>query len=271
MKITVTKNSKSNVFNPFIGEYDAYVSYDEDSVKNVLERDSLTYSENLDFEKLSTLINFSWDGEVYFFPHNISKKIEGKLSKWFLDSQNHEEVVSLEDTQGVFNFILVKRVERGLYVIDTQRDMNSTFPNFIDELDFSDDDYEFHSDCHMIDNIYLGRNDLSRDITTFKNWYKDGVINESFFFHGEDLEEVLESEGKINILTRNPELLSMIAHVSDQLDITANSTQNDFKSTWYDNTISENELKELVKGHSNVVHIKEGVVKILKNYEDNNE
>lgn len=271
MKITVEKNIKSNVFIPFIGVYDSYISYDEDWVKSVLERNDLSYSETLDFEKLSNLINFSWDGEVYFFPDIISKKVEDSLKKWFLNSQHHDELVSLEDTQGVFNFLLVKKVQRGLYIIDTQRDMNSTFPNFIDELCLNQDEYEFHSDCHLIDNIVLGRNDISRDIITFRNWYIDGIINESFFFHSSDLEEIIDINVKINIITKNNELLNILSNVSELLNISINSQENNVDYIWYDNSISENEISQLMTNHNSVLSIRDGIIEILKEYEDNNE
>lgn len=60
MKIVVQKKFHSNVYKPFIGEYDAYIAYDENIVKDILERCDIIYSENMSFDKFSQLINCSW-------------------------------------------------------------------------------------------------------------------------------------------------------------------------------------------------------------------
>lgn len=268
MKTIIQNNINSDFYKPFIGAYNVYISYDENSVKDALDRVNFSYSENMNCESFFNLINFSWDGDVYFFPNSISNKIEEQLNQWFLNSTNHKKMVSLEDTLGVFNFLMLRKTNRGLYIIDTQRDLNSTFSTFIKDIGLNNDEYEFYTDSHLIDNIKIGRNDLLEDIKIFKQWYIDGIIDESFFFYSDDLEEVLNTKKTINIITKNKNLLSILENIDDDLPIKTNSSKKNIANTWYDDSLSDSEIAKLKNNNKNVLLLKDGIINFLNNYEN---
>jgi len=162
---------------PFTPTYDrVYVSVEADSF---LENNDFTLSEK-NIKKLFSVINHSWDGDVYWF--SDKKAVLESLDVWFQKAENHPSV----DDLGISNLFLIKETPGGLCLIDTQLDMSSNIDCFLEALEEKNPgiSYEHYSDSHLIDNMKLGRDSQQNEFDTLYLLYKEKVIDASYFLKG---------------------------------------------------------------------------------------
>lgn len=182
--LIIEKPLKINTFKPFTPDFDqVMISYEEDildyyDVKPTKSNISAFFNEAL---------NFSWDGEIYWFAQKDKESVLKILSQWFNDPENHTE-----SDEGISSCILIKHTPNGIAIINTQYDtLGSDFDNFGQYLKAKEPeiDYLYYSDSHLIDHLYLGRETNNNEFDIFLKLYQEGVIDSSFFFNGLDPDE----------------------------------------------------------------------------------
>lgn len=171
MKITMSNNAiEFSGFSPFTSTYDkVYVSFDENKFG----------INNSSIEDILNNLNFSWDGELYWFEKKDREVLLNSLDSWFSQEKNHQKLNEL----GISNCLLVKETPNGVCLIDTQYDMGSFIDRFIQEFTekYPETIYKVYSDSHLTDNLYLGRENISDEFELFYFLYKENIIDVSFF------------------------------------------------------------------------------------------
>ena len=187
MKIYISNEKlEHNQIEPFLNTFDkVYVSVDN----NFEEINQFQLSEK-NISKFFDTINYSWDGSIFIFEKKDEEKVLGYLNKWFLNSDNHW----LSGENGIKNCLLIKYSKNKLVIIDTQRDMGSTFDIFIKDMMLKTPEIKnlSFSDCHLTENMYLGREINKNEFEFLYTLYKENLINEAFFLRG--FEAIGESE-----------------------------------------------------------------------------
>lgn len=167
----------SNNFKPFTKEFNKiFVSVDEE-----FEDQNFKLTEK-NVSKLFNVLSYSWDGDIYWFENQYKEKVLNSLNSWFKKEENHVDV----DDNGISNCFFIKDTPNGICLIDTQLDMSSNISSFFEDLEKQHPgiSYQYYSDSHLIDNLYLGRDSINDEFDTMYLLYKENVIDASFFFRG---------------------------------------------------------------------------------------
>lgn len=177
--LMINKPIEAKNLKPFTPVFDEiFISTNED------------FQENNEFElkekniqKLFDILNFSWDGEIYWFKKKYEHQILAELKIWFAKEENHPE---FDFDLGIGNCFLVKKTEHCFAIIDTQLDVSSNLFNFIKHIKSKIQDVQekCYSDCHLIDHLYLGRNSNEDEFENLYFLYKEKIIDSSFFLKG---------------------------------------------------------------------------------------
>lgn len=189
MSIVISKKKISNDnLKPFTSDYDEfYISTSDDFEDN---NDFNLTEKNV--KKIFDVINYSWDGDIYWFKNEDKDNVLNMLTEWFKDEKNHKDF----DDSGIGNCFLIKYTPNGVALIDTQLDMSSNIDHFLRILNqkYPDLTYEYHSDCHLIDNLNLSRCGIYEDNFEIMNLlFKEKIIDASFFFDSDGLDEISDS------------------------------------------------------------------------------
>lgn len=194
MKIVISNERvEFNGLKPFTPIYDkVYLSFDEEKVQE--NNDFIVNEKNI--KKLFNIINYSWDGEIYFFTDKDN--VLQCLDDWFKNEKNH---VDIED-YGISNCFLIKYTPNGICLIDTQLDMSSNITAFLEELNERHPKitYEYYSGSHLIDNIKLGADSINNEFDILYLLYKEKVIDSSFFLNGISSFTIDDEDSEYNLL-----------------------------------------------------------------------
>ena len=186
-------------------------------------------------ENLFKVINNSWDGSIYYFSKDHQEKVLSNLTQWFNEEKNHNQL----DDNGISNCFLIKETPNGMVLIDTQLDMSSNIDHFLNQLQANNPDitYEIYSDCHLIDNICLGRGSVNNEFELLYLLYKEKVISSSFFFYGienfpdyDEFENILNKDKTIVMTGKFPCEREMIKEFLENYEINCSNTVN--KDSW---------------------------------------
>lgn len=203
MKIIISNEKvKTNLFKPFTENYDyVFVSIDEN---DFLENNGVKLTEK-NIQKLLNSINYSWDGEIYWFKKEDKTNILEILNKWFNDEENHTEI----GDNAISNCFLIKNTPNGLCLIDTQFDLSSNVTSFLKELEkkLPGIEYKYYGDSHLIENIHIGRGAINNEFEMLNFFYKEEIIDESFFINGISAISEDPEEEYFNLLPKDKEIV----------------------------------------------------------------
>lgn len=263
-------------FTPIFNEI--FLSFDEDTIKNYNE----DYEKNIQFsekniKKIFDVINYSWDGEIYFFKNEDKEKVLNYLNKWFAIEENHKDI----DDYGISNCFLIKESPNGFALIDTQLDMSSNITSFFEELEKINPgiDYTYYSDCHLIDNIHLGRDSINNEFETLFLLYKEQIIDSSFFLNGLYDMEINDSTNEhYNLISQDKEIaltgkmsVSREHIISTLNDLGIKTTEKITNNTWLwtGDKVGEEKLKKAKSSGAKISSIDEIITNAFNIYLEN--
>lgn len=259
------KSFNLNFFKPFLPHFSGvFISTNEDINTDI----SLKESKIKDF--LQENINFSWDGEIYWFENKFKNQVFSFLNDWFNEANNHTD---FED--GIGNLLLVKDTVNGFAIIDTRYDYSSSFSNFIKEIKnkIIDLDYKYYSDSHLIDNLHLGRESNCNEFEILFFFYEEKLIDSSFFLNGiesfnedEIYENMLPSDKTIAITGKLPvernEIYDALEEVG--LNISNKITKNTW--LWTGEKVGKNKTDKALSLGCHISTIEDVIKTIFDNY-----
>lgn len=250
-----------------------YISVDEDFKQN--NGFQLT-SKNI--KKIFNVVNYSWDGDIYIFKKEDQEKVLSFLDEWFNESNNHGK----SQEQSIVNFLLVKYSENALIVIDTQKDMSSSFDSFLKKLEekHSEISYSCFSDSHLIDNMYLGRESNECEFETLYFLYKEGVIDESFFLRGFEImgSEDYEDNHYYNIVSKEKPIVITGKLAIERDEIIDNLNDAEYETSekvtantwlWYGDKVGSNKIDAAKEKKAVYNSINEVIEQAYKQYLEN--
>lgn len=204
MQIIMTEQPiSSEILKPFTSNFDkVFVSIEEE---DFLEKNEFKLSKK-NIKKLFNVINYSWDGEIYWFYNDDKNIVMQLLKEWFKEDKSHSDF----DELCIGNCLLMKETSNCLCIIDTQYDMSTSFHEFLHSLNqlYPNINYGFYSDCHLIDHIKLGRNNSPNDFEDLYFLYKQGIIDNSFFLLGlYDMKSDNKESKCYNLFPRDKEIV----------------------------------------------------------------
>lgn len=271
MNIVISKQKvETNNLSPFTPVFDmVFVSTDDDFEDN----NEFKLTEK-NMKKLFNVINFSWDGEIYWFKKEVQEQVLSSLEDWFKNEENHVDI----DDCGISNCFLIKETPNGLALIDTQLDMSSNITDFLQELSqkHSNIDYLYYSDCHLIDHMYLGRGSINNEFEDLYLLYKENIIDASFLFNGllnldiddEDGEyyQLLPKDKDIVITGKFPVSREMLSQSLIDLGINVKETVNKDSWLWTGEKVGQEKINKAKEKGCLVSSIDELVELAYKNY-----
>ena len=222
-------------------------------------------------ENLFKVINNSWDGSIYYFSKDHQEKVLSNLTKWFNEEKNHNQL----DDNGIANCFLIKETPNGMVLIDTQLDMSSNIDHFLNQLQANNPDitYEIYSDCHLIDNICLGRGSVNNEFELLYLLYKEKVISSSFFFYGienfpdyDEFENILNKDKTIVMTGKFPCEREMIKEFLENYEIKCSNTVNKDSWLWLGEKVGKEKLEKAKQTNCKISTIDEIIDEAYTNY-----
>jgi len=249
MNILITdKLIKINTFKPFTPDFDqVMISYDE-NIQNNFEIKPTKSNLNAFFNEA---LNFSWDGEIYWFGNDHKEKVLALIKEWFNNPQNHTE-----SEEGISSCILLKNTPNGIAIINTQYDtIGSKFDEFGSFLSQShpEIDYLYYSDSHLIDNLYLGRESCNNEFDLLFKFYQENIIDSSFFFQGLEMDEedeehnysaLLPKDKNIVITGKFPFSREEITDILSEKNFNVSDTINSDSWLWMGEKVGQNKMNK---------------------------
>lgn len=183
------KPIKNKTFDCFTPDFDKiFLSYTDDFEDSY---DFKPSQSNISSKLLHDVINYSWDGAIYWFNNRFKDVILEELNIWFnnVDNQPKDEDPEYDLDECIGNLLLMKETPNGIAIIDTRCDMSSSFNKFLSHLKDKIDDLEFfiYEDCHLIDNIVSGRETNKNETEKFYFMYQEKIINSYYLFWGKPI------------------------------------------------------------------------------------
>lgn len=222
-------------------------------------------------ENLFKVINNSWDGSIYYFSKEHQEKVLSNLTQWFNEEKNHNQL----DDNGISNCFLIKETPNGMVLIDTQLDMSSNIDHFLNQLQANNPDitYEIYSDCHLIDNICLGRGSVNNEFELLYLLYKEKVISSSFFFYGienfpdyDEFENILNKDKTIVMTGKFPCERELIKEFLENYEIKCSNTVNKDSWLWIGEKVGKEKLEKAKKTSCKISTIDEIIDEAYANY-----
>lgn len=172
LEIKENLNILPSTFNLFDG---GFFIYDKDFL-NTEETDKKLIVEDV--------FNFSFDGS-FLYINDLAKGEEflkhiKKHLKRHLKDLKEEDNYDFED-DGFSNAFFYKKLNTGILVMDAKtEDFGSIIENILEDFKYKKD-LKIYSDCHLVDNIRLGRNNKEYN-EFYKFLFDSNVINCEFIF-----------------------------------------------------------------------------------------
>ncbi len=222
-------------------------------------------------ENLFKVINSSWDGSIYYFSKDHQEKVLSNLTQWFNEEKNHNQL----DDNGISNCFLIKETPNGMVLIDTQLDMSSNIDHFLNQLQANNPDitYEIYSDCHLIDNICLGRGSVNNEFELLYLLYKEKVISSSFFFYGienfpdyDEFENILNKDKTIVMTGKFPCERELIKEFLENYEIKCSNTVNKDSWLWLGEKVGKEKLEKAKQTNCKISTIDEIIDEAYANY-----
>lgn len=222
-------------------------------------------------ENLFKVINNSWDGSIYYFSKDHQEKVLSNLTQWFNEEKNHNQL----DDNGISNCFLIKETPNGMVLIDTQLDMSSNIDHFLNQLQANNPDitYEIYSDCHLIDNICLGRGSVNNEFELLYLLYKEKVISSSFFFYGienfpdyDEFENILNKDKTIVMTGKFPCERELIKDFLENYEIKCSNTVNKDSWLWLGEKVGKEKLEKAKQTNCKISTIDEIIDEAYANY-----
>lgn len=222
-------------------------------------------------ENLFKVINNSWDGSIYYFSKDHQEKVLSNLTQWFNEEKNHNQL----DDNGISNCFLIKETPNGMVLIDTQLDMSSNIDHFLNQLQANNPDitYEIYSDCHLIDNICLGRGSVNNEFELLYLLYKEKVISSSFFFYGienfpdyDEFENILNKDKTIVMTGKFPCERELIKEFLENYEIKCSNTVNKDSWLWLGEKVGKEKLEKAKQTNCKISTIDEIIDEAYANY-----
>lgn len=234
----------------------------DDVIKNITEKN---------IENIFKVINCSWDGSIYYFSKDHQEKVLSNLTQWFNEEKNHNQL----DDNGISNCFLIKETPNGMVLIDTQLDMSSNIDHFLNQLQANDPNitYEIYFDCHLIDNIYLGRGSVNNEFELLYLLYKEKVISSSFFFDGignfpdyDEFENILNKDKTIVMTGKFPCERELIKEFLENYEIKCSNTVNKESWLWLGEKVGKAKLEKAKQTNCKISTIDEIIDEAYANY-----
>jgi len=268
--ITLEKELKTNNFKPITSNFDAIFVATSDEFED--NNDFFLTEKNI--KKLFNVINFSWDGEIYLFNNKDRTIVMNLLKEWFSNPENHSEI----DDICLANCLLIKNTKNGFAIIDTQTDMSSTFNSFLNYLSQKNPDinYDYFSDCHLIDNINLGRSSIMESIENLFLFCREGVFEESCLLSGFGnisfdnktslCFEIIPKDKEIVVTGSFPFNISEIKDSLKNSGYVFSTKLNDNSWLWIGNNPDENKINEAISLNLKLSTISDITENMFQNY-----
>lgn len=130
---------------------------------------------------------FSWDGAIFWFKAELGQDFIEYAEKWF--EHNYDSLTDDMISSGLSNVLLYSYTQTGIAFVDTQQNMDSVIDEILNEfiteksIDKNNtDNYLFYDDCHLIDNLYFGRDTNENGNKILHFLYNEGFLDESILF-----------------------------------------------------------------------------------------
>lgn len=274
MDIIISNTSvEFNSLKPFTPNYDkVYVSAEED------------FNDNNDFKfndknikKLLNLVDYSWDGEIYWFQDKDKNNVLKTLDNWFSQQENHTE----SDDYRISNCFLIKYTPNGMCLIDTQLDMSSNINAFLHLLNqqYPDLTYEYYSDCHLIDHLKLGRQSNNNEFETLYFFYKENMIDPSFFLRGIESFTVDDNQNEYDQLLPNDKQIVITGKLACEREYvleclndagyTTSDKVTENSWLWYGDKVGTNKIQAAKEKNIKVNSLDEVIEMAYQKYLDN--
>ena len=149
------------------------------------------------------------------------------------------------------------------------------FQSFLNQLRNNDPDitYEIYSDCHLIDNICLGRGSVNNEFELLYLLYKEKVISSSFFFYGienfpdyDEFENILNKDKTIVMTGKFPCEREMIKEFLENYEIKCSNTVNKDSWLWLGEKVGKEKLEKAKKTNCKISTIDEIIDEAYANY-----
>lgn len=167
----------------FLGGVDGALIVYEDNGSGISQDDLLDYQCT------------SWDGEIHWYPKESGEKLLEFSQEWIQNNLSRMED-GYDDT--ISNCLFYKKTLTGYLFIDSQLDRGSILEDMFHDFyikypEYSEDKNIYYlSDCHLVDNLVLGRNSCYYSNKTLIHLYKEGVLTDDIFYN--NFENIFETQ-----------------------------------------------------------------------------